>query len=200
MDINCGALDVLQDPSQNELYLGRAQKCTRMPHDLAIIVGGSVAGLCTAAALSGTFAKVVILEQDAVNATSNKHERPGTVQMSQTHVLLQGGLNAMEQLLPGFTQEMLQRGSRAFDFPGEVSHARTQTRFYATSTNPRTHTYNRCRTTLAATGSNLTRARAACCTSAVTSWMIRCAPCSHRNPTSSFGGACASKLFATALW
>jgi len=85
-----------------------------MPHDVAIVVGGSVAGLCTAAALSSHFAKVLVLH----DATP---ENPGPVQAQHTHLLLQGGSRAMEELLPGFTQAMLLHGARQVDFQREVN-------------------------------------------------------------------------------
>jgi 2-polyprenyl-6-methoxyphenol hydroxylase-like FAD-dependent oxidoreductase len=75
----------------------------------AIVVGGGLAGLSAARALSDRFREIVILDRDELpgNATA----RPGVPQGKQPHGLLGGGLEALEQLFPGFGKELSQAGA-----------------------------------------------------------------------------------------
>ena len=75
----------------------------------AIVVGGGLAGLSAARAVSDRFREVLILDRDELpgDATS----RPGVPQGKQPHGLLGGGLEALEQLFPGFGKELSQAGA-----------------------------------------------------------------------------------------
>ena len=80
----------------------------------AIVIGGSIAGLCAAQALSKHFDKVTILERDTY--PSKPATRSGVLQSHHVHVLLTGGARALEKLFPGFNEELIAAGITAFDW------------------------------------------------------------------------------------
>jgi 2-polyprenyl-6-methoxyphenol hydroxylase-like FAD-dependent oxidoreductase len=91
----------------------------------AIVVGGGLGGLSAARALSDRFRQVVILDRDEL--PDDAAARPGVPQGKHPHGLLGGGLKALEQLFPGFGNELRRAGAvpinRGFDmlyeFPGQ---------------------------------------------------------------------------------
>ena len=89
----------------------------------AIVVGGGVAGLSAARALSDRFRQVVILDRDQL--PDDATPRPGVPQGKHPHALLRGGLEALEQLFPGFGSELSQAGAvsvnRGFDTLWEIA-------------------------------------------------------------------------------
>jgi 2-polyprenyl-6-methoxyphenol hydroxylase-like FAD-dependent oxidoreductase len=88
----------------------------------AVVVGGGVGGLSAARALSDRFCQIVILDRDELPASATP--RPGVPQGKQPHFLLGGGLKALEQLLPGFGNELSRAGAvpinRGFDVLNEI--------------------------------------------------------------------------------
>jgi 2-polyprenyl-6-methoxyphenol hydroxylase-like FAD-dependent oxidoreductase len=88
----------------------------------AIVVGGGIAGLAAARAVSERFREVVILDRDEL--PDGVTPRPGIPQGKHPHGLLAGGLKALEQLFPGFGNELRQAGAvpinRGFDFLYEL--------------------------------------------------------------------------------
>jgi 2-polyprenyl-6-methoxyphenol hydroxylase-like FAD-dependent oxidoreductase len=88
----------------------------------AIVVGSGLGGLSAARALSGHFRQVVILDRD--DLPNGATPRPGVPQGKHPHGLLGGGLNALEQLFPGFGNELGRAGAvpidRGFDVLYEV--------------------------------------------------------------------------------
>ena len=88
----------------------------------AIVVGGGLGGLAAACALSGHFRQVVILDRDEL--PDGATPRPGVPQGKHPHGLLAGGLNALEQLFPGFGDELGRAGAvpidRGFDVLYEI--------------------------------------------------------------------------------
>jgi len=91
----------------------------------AIVIGGSIAGLLSARVLADHFARVVILERD--NLSDGTGTRKGIPHAQHAHALLPGGLQAIEELLPGLAQQLLTagavRGNSRF-FCGGGYHAR----------------------------------------------------------------------------
>jgi len=75
----------------------------------AIVVGAGMGGLCAAAALSKHFARVTVLERDALPQTPVN--RAGVPQGRLVHALLPGGQQAIETLLPGFTEALVRAGA-----------------------------------------------------------------------------------------
>jgi 2-polyprenyl-6-methoxyphenol hydroxylase-like FAD-dependent oxidoreductase len=71
----------------------------------AVVVGAGVGGLAAARVLSDSFERVTILERDGADEQGAR-ARPGVPQGKHLHALLAGGQNALEKLLPGFTEEL----------------------------------------------------------------------------------------------
>src|SRR5215469_2699896 len=86
----------------------------------AIVVGGGLGGLSAARALSGHFRQVVILDRD--DLPDGATPRPGVPQGKHPHGLLGGGLNALEQLFPGFGNELGRAGAVPIDWGFDVLH------------------------------------------------------------------------------
>lgn len=74
----------------------------------AIVMGGSIAGLLAARALADAFDEVLVLERGDLSDDSDS--RPGVPQGAHAHGLLAGGLVALEELLPGLTEQLTLRG------------------------------------------------------------------------------------------
>jgi 2-polyprenyl-6-methoxyphenol hydroxylase-like FAD-dependent oxidoreductase len=75
----------------------------------ALVIGASVAGLLAAAAVSDHFDRVTILEREVLPPPGQG--RKAVPQGRHLHVLLPGGLAAIEQLLPGFEAELVAGGA-----------------------------------------------------------------------------------------
>ncbi|GAA6616653.1 FAD-dependent oxidoreductase [Scytonema sp. NUACC26] len=70
----------------------------------AVVIGGSIAGLLVARVLADYFGRVTVVERDRF--PSEPVPRPGVPQSYQLHVLLAQGLQILEQLFPGFKDEL----------------------------------------------------------------------------------------------
>nr|WSY52047.1 FAD-dependent oxidoreductase [Streptomyces sp. NBC_00886] len=82
------------------------------PHRMstrAVVVGGSLAGMLAAAAVRDHVDTVEIIE--AHDLPDGPESRPGVPQAAHFHVLLSGGANAIEELLPGTIKELLSAGA-----------------------------------------------------------------------------------------
>jgi 2-polyprenyl-6-methoxyphenol hydroxylase-like FAD-dependent oxidoreductase len=80
----------------------------------AIVIGGSMAGMCAARILADHFEKVTIVDRD--NYPEGAFERAGVPQSRHVHVLLARGRLELENLFPGFEQTVLSRGALDTDF------------------------------------------------------------------------------------
>jgi len=76
--------------------------------NVAIVVGGSVGGLLAALVLADVCDEVVLIERGELPNTPAP--RTAVPQGMHAHGLLAGGLEALEQLLPGISRELEQRG------------------------------------------------------------------------------------------
>jgi 2-polyprenyl-6-methoxyphenol hydroxylase-like FAD-dependent oxidoreductase len=85
----------------------------------AIVLGASVAGLVAARVLGEHFEQVVVLERDPL--PGDLQPRKGTPQARQSHGLLAGGLQALEGLFPGLSDELLSRGAERGDLLEETT-------------------------------------------------------------------------------
>ena len=75
----------------------------------AVVTGAGIAGLLAAAALSGTTAKVTIIEKDALPGIARV--RKGVPQGAHVHTLLGYAVEAMDKLLPGVMAEVYAAGA-----------------------------------------------------------------------------------------
>jgi 2-polyprenyl-6-methoxyphenol hydroxylase-like FAD-dependent oxidoreductase len=102
-------------------YMRRETDCYYLG-ERAIVVGGGLGGLSAARALSDRFRQVVILDRDEL--PDGAIPRPGVPQGKHPHVLLGGGLKALEQLFPDFGSELGRAGAvpidRSFDVLYEI--------------------------------------------------------------------------------
>ena len=92
-----GAPSVLATPSQRT----------------AVVIGASMAGLFAAAAFAPHGWTVQVLERDDL-AVDPQHRR-GIPQDPQAHVLLHRGMIVIDQLVPGFRDELLARDAVPYD-------------------------------------------------------------------------------------
>ena len=74
----------------------------------AVVVGGSVAGMLAARVLADRYATVVVLERDRLPDAPDV--RTGVPQATQPHGLLEGGRATIEDLLPGYSEALLEAG------------------------------------------------------------------------------------------
>lgn len=74
----------------------------------AVVLGGSVAGLCAAGALAPYFDEVLVLERDVLPADA-EHRR-GVPQSKHPHFLLNSGRRAITDLFPGFEDDLIGAG------------------------------------------------------------------------------------------
>ena len=74
----------------------------------AVVLGGSVAGLCAAGALAPHFDEVLVLERDEL-PTDAEHRR-GVPQSKHPHFLLNSGRRAISELFPGFEEDLITAG------------------------------------------------------------------------------------------
>src|SRR5260370_9280576 len=80
-----------------------------MGHTHAVVIGGSIAGLCAARVLSEFYDTVTVLERDAY--PEGIADRTGVPQSRLYHGLLPRGRNEFESLFPGFNELMIRRGA-----------------------------------------------------------------------------------------
>lgn len=74
----------------------------------AVVLGGSMAGLCAAGALAPHFDEVLVLERDELPADA-EHRR-GVPQSKHPHFLLNSGRRAISELFPGFEEDLIAAG------------------------------------------------------------------------------------------
>ncbi|MEV6867579.1 FAD-dependent monooxygenase [Streptosporangium subroseum] len=76
--------------------------------DHAVVIGASVAGLLAARALGDTFSRVTVIDRDVL--PDGPDPRKGVPQSRQLHILLARGAEALDELFPGFSEEMTAAG------------------------------------------------------------------------------------------
>lgn len=75
----------------------------------AVVLGGSVAGMCAAGAVAPYFDEVLVLERDVI-ADDAEHRR-GVPQSKHPHFLLNSGRRAMGELFPEFEEALIDAGA-----------------------------------------------------------------------------------------
>ena len=83
-----------------------------MTYGRAVVVGGGIGGLITARVLSDHFAEVIVIDRDAI--PTSPAVRAGIPQSSHFHALQPGGMEIMNNLIPGLEADLV-----AGDFPSE---------------------------------------------------------------------------------
>jgi 2-polyprenyl-6-methoxyphenol hydroxylase-like FAD-dependent oxidoreductase len=83
----------------------------------ALVLGGSIAGLLFARILSESYAQVTIIDRDRLIGVAEPHR--GVPQGFHAHALLARGKLILDELFPGFTQEMASAGMPMMDM-GEM--------------------------------------------------------------------------------
>src|SRR5215472_5678157 len=90
-----------------------------MPTTSALVIGGSLAGMCAARVLSDVVDKVTIIERDAYPSAPDF--RQGVPQARHVHNLLARGLREFESFFPGFERRMRERGAVAVETGWDVA-------------------------------------------------------------------------------
>src|ERR1700730_10655291 len=78
----------------------------------AVVIGGSMAGLMSAAVLAEYFDRVTVFERDQIEDRPVLHK--SVPQGNHIHALLLAGQNVMASLYPGFTEELKKLGAVGF--------------------------------------------------------------------------------------
>lgn len=82
--------------------------------EVAVVIGGSIAGLTCAQVLTAHYRSVVVIDRDELPA--QPQHRRGTPQSRHVHALLPGGRTAIESIVPGFTEEVVRGGGLLDDY------------------------------------------------------------------------------------
>jgi 2-polyprenyl-6-methoxyphenol hydroxylase-like FAD-dependent oxidoreductase len=93
-----------------------------MSHGHAVVIGGSIGGMCAAQAISPFFERVTLIDRDVY--PTGVEIRAGVPQARHVHALLARGRVGLEQLFPGFTRRMLGRGANDLDFGLDLASLR----------------------------------------------------------------------------
>lgn len=88
--------------------------------DRAVVVGASIAGLLSARVLADIFQTVIVVERDPL--PDEPIPRRGVPQGSHIHALLRAGRTTIEDLFPGYGEELLSAGAVELDMDSDVLH------------------------------------------------------------------------------
>jgi 2-polyprenyl-6-methoxyphenol hydroxylase-like FAD-dependent oxidoreductase len=80
----------------------------------AVVLGGSIAGLCTARVLSDFFDRVTLVERDVLG--DDAEPRKGVPQGRHAHGLLRGGQDILDGWFPGLTDALIRGGAPELEF------------------------------------------------------------------------------------
>ena len=94
-------------------------KVDALPTTSAVVIGGSLAGVCAARVLSDFVDTVTIVERDAYPSAHDF--RPGVPQARHVHNLLARGLREFEGFFPGFDRRMREGGAIAVESGWDVA-------------------------------------------------------------------------------
>jgi hypothetical protein len=86
---------------------------TKHSADRAVVLGGSLAGLVTARVLADAYGHVMLIDRDEL--PEETADRRGVPQGRHVHGLLARGQQALEELFPGLTAELIAGGVPAVD-------------------------------------------------------------------------------------
>ena len=83
----------------------------------AVVIGGSIAGIASAKALTDRFDQVIVLERDRQHL--RMEGRPGAAQGWHLHHLLTAGRHELEKLFPGIIDDMVREGAFNVDMASQ---------------------------------------------------------------------------------
>ena len=86
--------------------------------DRAVVIGASIAGLLAARALSDSYGQVTVIDRDELPETPTN--RRGVPHGRHLHALAARGQQALEELLPGLTAELIADGAPAGDLSADA--------------------------------------------------------------------------------
>src|SRR3712207_1809425 len=86
---------------------------SRQVGDRALVLGGSMAGLVAAQVLADAYSQVTVIDRDQLPKTST--HRRGVPHGRHAHALLARGQQALEELFPGLTAELVAQGAPTGD-------------------------------------------------------------------------------------
>ncbi|MGI5472208.1 NAD(P)/FAD-dependent oxidoreductase [Streptomyces sp. CA-132043] len=84
----------------------------------AVVLGGGMAGMLAAAALARSADRVTVIESDRF--PDGPAPRKGLPQGHHNHMLMSGGAQALDDLLPGTTDALFAAGARRRGMPGDL--------------------------------------------------------------------------------
>jgi 2-polyprenyl-6-methoxyphenol hydroxylase-like FAD-dependent oxidoreductase len=88
----------------------------------AVVIGGSIAGLCAAHVLSSHYARVTLLERDRLDDSPGAPVRRGIPQAKHVHGLLALGSVVLEELFPGLDAELAGAGAPQIEMGREIGY------------------------------------------------------------------------------
>jgi 2-polyprenyl-6-methoxyphenol hydroxylase-like FAD-dependent oxidoreductase len=86
--------------------------------DRAVVLGASIAGLLSARVLAEAYAQVTVVERDEL--LDAEAPRKGVPQGRHIHGLMARGQQVLEELFPGFTEELMAQGVPLMDQAGQA--------------------------------------------------------------------------------
>lgn len=86
----------------------------------AVVIGGSIAGMCAARVLARSFAKVTVVERDEL--ADAPEIRKGAPQGYHVHAMLAGGALLLEELFPGIDAELAEAGAPQLHIGRDVGY------------------------------------------------------------------------------
>jgi 2-polyprenyl-6-methoxyphenol hydroxylase-like FAD-dependent oxidoreductase len=84
------------------------------PSRHSVVIGSGIAGLFAARALAPHCHTVTLVEKDTL--PDSPVPRPGVPQGNHIHVMLAGGVRALDRLFPGGVDDLVSAGARRFDY------------------------------------------------------------------------------------
>jgi 2-polyprenyl-6-methoxyphenol hydroxylase-like FAD-dependent oxidoreductase len=97
----------------------RSDQVHQRRRERAVVIGASIGGLLAARVLADHYRDVVVVDRDGFGAFGEF--RKGVQQARHAHGLLAGGQRAMEELLPGLTAALEDRGAISGDLQGRCT-------------------------------------------------------------------------------
>ena len=88
--------------------------------DHAVVLGAGIAGLLVARVLADSFERVTVVDRDELDGAVGVQPRRGAPQGRHAHAILAGGLQVIEELLPGTTDDLVAGGAALGDVLGDV--------------------------------------------------------------------------------